>query len=402
MKYIPDVHEVFVAPPYNLGRVDTNHWFEAHHVTLAADHAVLEALVDEQLNAALPNHRANLRTTGTSHGEFEIHWFVPPEVQAVDLSFVRYWRSDSRAQPSVGWLAYTEALIQFIVGRRVVRAGVERRNDLSELLYFVGAVYIDDSAFTGQVQDPAAAPILVGREGYGMPKAPGQIFYCGTPRDPGSPKLQIWHNPGTNKLCLTDAIVFNPSTWTAPPSDYCPAPPPTSTSAPTREDRYAVLARQLGMETGMLMERLSPLDLPHVPPYIPSRWIKNARKLSLPSGDFFLWDDLHLLLKLVGLKQFPDPTSVWNAQRPYLDACYQAIVESPVEEIRGKEPAWTPMSSPQVIEFPIPPTNGVDLAVRFGIVMNGRSVSVENWRGTYTQGTTIFANPYRTQVWEPV
>jgi hypothetical protein len=117
-----------------------------------------------------------------------------------------------------------------------------------------------------------------------------------------------------------------------------------------------------------------------------------------------VWDDLHLLLKLVGLKQFPDPTSVWNDQSwdPHLDACYQAVVETSVEEDPAKKPVWTNMDSDQEIDFPYVP-NGVDLVDRFGLTMTtGRSVSVENWRGAYTQGTTIFANPYRTLVWEPV
>jgi hypothetical protein len=312
-------------------------------------------------------------------------------------------------------MAYTEVLFTFLV-RRCFDEG--DRPD--EILTYVGAVYIDDSLFLGAEKDPAAFPIVLGREAYGMPKNPGQICYSPLPRDLQDPVLQVWDHTNPDRLTLTDAIRVRKSG--KPRSPVCSQPSPVPPSPPTLlaalwsrvrsrlvrkptpvpprpielpgdraaappEARYRVLAALLKMEVGVLLEHVGDP---------PGGFPRAARLLHLPGRSAALiWDDLLWQTQLVGLKQFPDPTST----SPNVEACYQAIVETPLaEDAKFPLPGWYTINDDLELEFP--PVDRLTLKSfekQFGIT----NTKVSRTKVHYSYGRLVFADPSRVTVWTP-
>jgi hypothetical protein len=391
MKYIPRIDELLTAAPYQLGIDNQSFRFECNTFILDACNNKLNQIVQDQLNAAIPSGKA----TCDSSGPQDLKYWVPPRIQRVLLSFFRYWRAESKDEPGKGWMAYTETMIGFYIERERIASDLP-----NEAFLYLGAVYIDDSAYKGQLVDPHSIPIVLGREAYGMPKNPGQIFYCPQPHDPYGAKLQMWDSDG-GPFALTDAIVVDPDMDEAQ-RGACPIVL-QSGGAPTERDeagRYRVLAAMLDLDPEELVRRLREAPQPLG---------THARLLRLPEAqrererDVVVQDDLLFHVMLVGLKQFPDPKSKFQTNQP-LDACYQAIVETPLEEDPdNKLPAWDQMYDGHAIEFP--KVSHISLPDRFGIIYDHndpkRRIDVARHRIFYQHGTLIFANPDRVRVWDP-
>jgi hypothetical protein len=386
MKYIPRIDELLTAAPYRLGIDNQAFRFECNTFVLDACNNKLNQIVQDQLNAAIPSGKATCDQSGPQ----DLKYFVPPRIQRVLLSFFRYWRAESEKEPGKGWMAYTEAMIGFYIERQRIASDLP-----NEAFLYLGAVYIDDSAYTGQLIDPHSIPIVLGREAYGMPKNPGQIFYCPQPHDPYGAKLQIWDSSG-GPFALTDAIVVDPDMDEAK-RGACPVTPPSGGPPASIGDpgRYQVLAALLEMDSEDLVRRLR--EAPDLG--------RHARLLRLPATnrererEVVVQDDLLFHLMLVGLKQFPDPKSKFQSNQT-LDACYQAIVETPLEEDPNNPlPSWDSIMYDHTIEFP--PVSRVDLLESFCIPHQDRRVEVTQDRMFYQRGTLIFANPDRVRVWDP-
>jgi hypothetical protein len=405
MDYVRDLDEMLMPPPFRLGSDAPPYRIQGHSFVIPADAATLQRMLNEQLNlplGATANDPADpwdlsfgaarQRTTGGVSQPRGIKYVVLKNLYGVVLNVLRYWRVDAEQEPEKGYMAYTEVILQFLV-HRVLENEEEAP---AESFYFLAVVYIDDSAYRGELQDPHSLPILIGREAFGLPKNPGQIYYC--PDDaknaPG-PRLNIWdYNPlMVEKLALEPAITVNPSSWTEPPPPCTPVDPAVSAG----RSRYGPLAAQLAVKEEDL--RLRPLDAPRDP------FAAAARVLTLPRLDVVsevvIREDLLLFARLVGLKQFPDPTStVSPAPASTVKACYQAVVESAVEYTETDAPQTYAVVGDQEIEFH--PRSRVDLAGELGIELDAnRRVQIPDWNAYYMVSNFVYGRPLRTDVWEP-
>lgn len=423
MKYITDIDEQLPPPPYRLG-IDESR-FESHHLLLDADRPVLQKLVNRHLNqplwqaagmgtgaiegaleetegAQIPFGKANRRTREGLDADVPVRFVVPIDSHFVRLTFARYWRVDSASLSGEGSSAYTECLLSFIVRRDVV-------DELSETMRFLGVVYIDDREFAGQLQDPHALPIMLGREAFGLPKGPGQIFYCPDPgqvRDPRKALLQIWDrdagSPPAMYLTLKDAIAIDGGPDLPVPP--CDLPMPTPASRPEARERlrrFEAIATELGIPRPEFEDRFA--RRPGLPRHA---WVA----LLEPDRDgvgaeAIVWDDLFLYTRIVGLKQFPDPTRFPDAPSPDpsqdMHVCYRAVVESTLEHEDGEEPSWFSMSPGHTVRFPTGILR-VDLLKAFGIVEKAPgSRTADMIEGQYLWGNLFFGNPARVVVWEP-
>jgi hypothetical protein len=366
MDYISRVDELLVVPPFLLGTNPLTSKFQSHTFLLQVDHAKLQALIDQQLNAAFPSG--------------PVHYRVPASVQRAWVAFVRYDRAESQPQPGQGWLAYTEAMIGFLVLREPHPPGSVGE---TELLTYLGVVYIDDSDQKGQIQDPDTLPIVLGREAYGLPKNPGQILYKPLqPHDPNGAELEVWDRSASLKLSLSYAIRVRPVPYGAPPPPM-PVPP----GPPFSRDRWFSIAKQFGVEASTLV----------LEPY-PER--ERGWRLTVPgerrSVQALVWEHLHWHTKLVGLKQFPDPTFK-GVGTP--TACYRAAVETPLEE-QTLLPYPLSIMLEQDVEFPL--LNRMDLMATFGIQPTSpadpRKVRVARNAMWYQEGVLLFAKPGEVSV----
>jgi hypothetical protein len=383
MRFIPRVDEVLVAPPYMLGKPPT-YKFCSHVFILDTDNAQLQKLIEVQLNDAVPNG--------------PVSYVVPESVQRVWLAFVHYDRAEAETTAGRGWFAYNEALIGFLVLRK---HSTDPEHFPNELLTYLGAVYIDDSAFTGQLDDPHSIPIVLGREAYGLPKNPGQIRYSPTsPHQPNQPRLQVWDVPKdlAVKLKLDDAIVIEQVPYltplSAPPRRAPYSPDQPSHPLPPFDDLpFFHLALQFGIPSRDLLVEDSDFA-PH------------AVAVTLPrnEGKAIAWEHLLWKTKLVGLKQFPDPRSKPTDADPNGQACYQAIVETPI----GAPQLTDPQSQlfAQRVRFPLLDRNFGDLMTSFAIQPSDpalpREVQVNKDRMYYREGVLRFANPDEVNVWDPL
>jgi len=382
MNFIQRVDEVLLGPPFWLGLPAQQgnpsapkYKFISHVFMLKTETSVLQTLIKEQLNDAFP--------TG------KVKYVVPPKLEYLWLAFIRYDRAEAKNYASKGWLAYTEMLIGFLVRREHTDA----INFPPELLTYLGVVYIDDSEYQGQVKDPSAVPIALGREAYGLPKNPGQISYAPSRTNPEHTKccqLEVWDwdTAGIDKLSLKTAVEVCPHYWVARtpiisglrrwfgrrPADR----------RPVRPD-FSIIARQFGLDPSVL--QIEPTAREHA--------FRISFPASLEEPPAIAYDNLQWRTKLVGLKQFPDPKNPGQA-------CYQAAVESPLEEKDVPDP---PMSvlDPQLLEFP--KINRVDLMNRFGIkpskTQAPREVLVPKERVFSQQGVLLYAKPTEVNVFVP-
>ena len=412
MDYIPDIDEMLATAPYYLGTDNQDYRFECHEFLLVAKRDKLRDLVNQQLNAALgwkpgpgadpedpPYGEVVHRSYGNQPETMKIRYIVPASVERAVLAFIRYWRvrpvirETGRDQ---GWMAYTEVLIRFLVQRQI--EGV----DAPQIgLSFVASVYIDDSGYMAPLTDPPSMPIVLGREAYGMPKSPGEIFYCPTPHNPHRPRLRLWDNPDNDRVRLRDAIVFDPNNAATLDHTACSVPPQPEV-APDRDNpaRWGDLEAMFDIEPGQLVGNLK--DAPRESPISPEDRA-SARLFTMPQGDeIIVFDDLLTHTKLVGLKQFPEPTSYFPGKGGKLQSCYQAIVESPIEEDPARPlPGWDTITDDQLIEFPaISRVNLIDSLGVETVPGNARRVLVPTARCKYVHGSLIFANPKRTHSFE--
>jgi hypothetical protein len=379
---------------------------------IQTDAQVLQKLLNKHLNVPLGGladpadpwnvsfGTARQRTcTGVSAPQ-KLKYVVLKGLYGVVLNVLRYWRVDSDREPAKGYIAYTEVLIQFLVNR--ILAAEPKAP--AETFYFLGVVYIDDSAFRGELQDPDTLPILIGREAFGLPKNPGQIYYC--PDDSKNalgPQLNIWDYAATPaKLALQPAITVNPGSWKTPTSDYCPCDPTPPSENLTR---YGPLAAQLRIQEEELQLRAFEDERDPFAKFARVLSLPDDKILELPTGqvvkEIVIRDDLHLFAKLVGLKQFPDPTSeLPQGANATVDACYRAVVESSVEHLAFERPIPYAVVGKQEIEFH--ERNRVDLAGAFAIPLNpSRKVQVPDVNVHYMVSNFLFGRPCRTDVWEP-
>src|SRR5512147_618942 len=100
MKYIPRIGEILVAPPFMLGIDPLAYHFKSHMFLFTSDLTTLGNIVTQQLNAAYPAVQ------------------YTPIAPRVLLGMFRYQRAESAKTPDAGWLAYTEAMIGFVVLRQ--------------------------------------------------------------------------------------------------------------------------------------------------------------------------------------------------------------------------------------------------------------------------------------------
>lgn len=379
MKYIRDIDEQIVAPPYQLGTDDIKYQFEVHHFLLDSKPEVLQKLVDAHLNCVfdLENEngepqRARKRTIAGTNDELVRVKYQVPEGTKTRLSFVRYGRVFVLDDGQPGALEYTEVILSCQVTRWV---DGELDSQPDETLDFVGLIYIDDRAFKGDERDPYALPIIFGRELFGMPKAPGRIRYEPDSSDCKFPCLEIWRpkSEEDGSLIPVKAIEFGDPQGKVTQESSAPRvrPPPTQ---PMRQDD----------KTKLILER-----------------------------------------KLVALKQFADPIGAAGGEE--LLACYQAIVETPLEYHPNKKPTTIWGSLPDtVIHFPelpasktrVPATQALassespaskapdvqplDIIAKFGletIPEDSRRVRVSSTNIYYAEGQMVFASPKRTAVW---
>jgi hypothetical protein len=399
VKYIPRVDETLVAPPYLLGKLP-QYRFESNVFFLTADHAKLQKLVDEQLNAAVPKG--------------PVHYHVPALVQRVWVAFVRYEYAEAQNQPDRGWLSYSEAMIGFLVARD----GAAGR--LPELLTYLGVVYIDDSKYADPVVDPYTLAIVLGREAYGLPKSPGQIRYAPYANYPNYPKLEVWDISKTDKrLQLADAIVVSP----VPQPPILPSPAPLGVPPSASPAKAPQAGLRAGLEQPRPLRKLPPFrDEVREPRRFPNHpflvlalqfgmeaeELKVEPKFELEphayavdvgeSTPAIAYDDLWWRSKLVGLKQFPDPKVAGTAANPAGDACYQVIVESPLVE-SGQFCGPETILNDQLVEFP--DLGRVNLVDRFGIQTTTRKVVVGQDEMYYQCGALIYADASKVNVWTP-
>lgn len=388
MKYVRRVDELLAAPPYWLGMDNQGFRFEAHRFTVPANTAKLNQILDDHLNPPATSPPA----TDENGAKLPLHYSTASS--NVLLSFVRYWRAQSDSEPGKGWMAYTETLISFYVTRKAVDS-----DHPSEVFLYVATVNIDDSYYTGQQKDPASMAILLGRESYGLPKNPGQIFYRPTIHDPNGAKLQVWDPRPDARFVLKDAIVVDPDMpeyARVDPQEVTVLPPEVSAAEPDDPARWGILASQLGLRPEALVNRL------RKPPRS-VRLSDKARLLTMPDAwgemEAVVWDDLLFHAQLVGLKQFPDPTTPYTSGQP-MGACYQAIVETPLEE-HPLHKLPPPNSSSDDHEILFPPLNRVDLISTFGLEDpdGDRKIHIGVDRIAYQHGRYYFARPQRTKVW---
>jgi hypothetical protein len=397
MDYIASVDEQLGRPPFELE-------FQGHHFLLDTTSGIsrLRSLVDSQLNAVFPDKALSVGS-GIEH---KVSFKVTPTAKPF-LSIVRYNRVAPRdALPASGWFKYNEIVIYFPVERWI------EGNPIGESLLFVGVVYIDDSEFEKQLQDPLTVPILAGREAYGMPKGPGEIRY--NPTLGGSlgypqPKLQIWDQTGGNRLALLDAIVFEQTLfasirgWVAGVWQqwWIRREPDREAS---RETDREFTARRLGIrpadirapnddeveavrELASISPGWGPLDRDSLKQRVSIAQVGSRRLM--------LWNALAFNVKLVGKKQLPDPTS----DPLYPKACYHAVVETPMEENAYGSISTSYFTLKRTIHFPL--RTRVDLIDAFDIAADvSRRYGVEDCY--YQSGKMIFADPNGTVVWEPV
>jgi hypothetical protein len=404
VKYINDLHEMIPTPPYWLG-VGEQH-MQCHSFSLKSTRAALQNVVNEQLNAALgwdgtgdpfdpPYGEVKYKTADDDGTELKIRYIVPASIKRVALVFYRYWRAETyyKTQPlDQGWTQYTEVFLQFIVKRQI-----EGLSGASDARRFVAAIYIDDATWLKPVTDAQAMPIVIGREAYGLPKAPGEIYYCTDDvQIPGFLRLKIWDNPDAGEVVLTDAIY---SGSPAPAPGSCGDAPPDATATdpddPSRDDEAALL---FGLDGGgrELRSRLTREIPPVFLERLPRADLPSARILRLEDEeDLLVLDDLSLYTKLLGLKQFPDPTTS-GAGAGHLEACYQAFVESPIEKptdgvVHGG------VLNPQEIHF-VPTIHRVDYVTALGL--EGPDIVVPETDIRWQRGRLVFGNPQRTEVFE--
>lgn len=405
MPFIPAIDEVFVRPPYSLDKNTLP--FQSNIFFLPAEHDRLQSLVDEQLNAAMP--RGPFRYT------------VPLSVHRVFLAFYRYERVLSTMRPDMGYLGYLEAMIGFAALRQPHPAlpdGDPRKKLPPELVTYLGVVYIGDLTGNGPISDPYTLPILLGRAAYGLPKNPGQIFYEPTsPSLPNGPWVKVWDVPaGGGDLSLATAIRVTPRypsslqsrplVPTAPPDDlqyrvrlsdaFLSHAHLDSLIADPAHDAYRdwrAFATLLGLEGRLRLSEASELiDDPA------------AVLVELPEEKLHAvaWSNLLWRTKLVGLKEFPDPRTPPPIGNGLGDACYQVIVESPLEETPDHLldfPSF--LYWDQAVEFPA--VNRVDLIERFGIIpTSGREVLVGTDAMFHQTGSLVFADPAKVNVWFPL
>lgn len=379
MKFVKRVDELLVAPPYMLGSPPT-YKFRSNVFILDADREKLNAVVKEHL----------LTPPG-------IEYFVPQSVTGLWIAFISYDRSSSEAQPDQGWLSYHEAMIGFLVVRKVTDSSkVPDGTPKQELLTYLPVVYIDDSTFTQPVSDPLSVPIMLGREAYGLPKNPGEIRYEPAENFPNSPLLRIWDIDDTEKrLTLADAIRILPEPFGQGPGPRRDAPPPPyllggtlPRDGRTVDDPMLPITLQLGLRPGQLKFKEA------------DEFGPTAVKVFLEADDTeaIAWSDLLFRTHLLGLKQFPDPKSV----APTPGACYQAIVESPLEEVAGNGlPPPEVVLIPQIVEFP--KVQRVDFVDKFGLNPIPNSdpprVAVPHQNMYYQEGILRFARPDAVRVW---
>jgi hypothetical protein len=359
MKYIPDIDEQIVAPPYALGTDDITYQFEVHHFLLDSKPGKLQETVDKHLNCVFQLERndgefqrARKRSNGyTSDRSVTLNYKVPEGTKA-RLSFLRYGRAFVTDQANLAALQYTEVILSCQVSRWV---DGELDSQADEVLDFVGLIYIDDRAFNGKERDPYALPIIFGRELFGMPKAPGRIRYEPDHSDCGFPRLEIWVPKGGKRT-----------------RDYTLVPKPAIVFAgdPDRKVKR---------------KSAPPVMPPREPPYTARERKKEGTKLILER-------------KLVALKQFADP--IRAADSDDLQACYQAVVESPLEYDSDSAPItfWGTLPDTE-ITFPELPKK-LDIIGKFGLIEDGpRTVKVTSTNISYSAGHMIFASPERTAVW---
>jgi hypothetical protein len=111
----------------------------------------------------------------------------------------------------------------------------------------------------------------------------------------------------------------------------------------------------------------------------------------------------HLNSKLVALKQFPDPSAEFDpSTETGMKACYQAVVETAIEEFEGDRVTDWSVGKKAVIEFP--ERSRVDIFAAFGLVSTGgnRRVEVTPDKMGYRFGRMLFARPSQTTVWKVV
>jgi len=343
MRYIKDIDELIIPPPYRLGTGGTNHQFEAHDFILESGDGALRDLVDKHLNAAFERsngqrRKARKRTRQEPDSGFvDLEYRVLPDAPTI-LSFIRYGRVDALDDEERGAMAYTEVILSCQLLRYV--GGTQ---DQSVPLDFIGLVYIDDREFSGgKMRDALDLPIVFGRELFGMPKAPGEICYEPNGHDYQRPMLKIWDrvDPQGGFLRQVPAIRFKPD-----------IPDPDADQQPDY--------------------RPSPIALG------PARGEPKIDRM------------------LVGLKQFADPIVVGDE----LQACYQAIVETPLQTYSLDGLEINVAGRGEEIEFP--DVSRVKIVEKFGLKTKpGFPHRVTSGDIYHRSGRMIFADPKLTIVWE--
>jgi hypothetical protein len=357
MEYILDVDEQIVAPPYELGTDDITYQFEVHHFLLDSDRGVLQKLVDDHLNKVFDLkkdngefQRARKRVNGATSDRLVKLNYQVPEGTKTRLSFLRYGRAFVLDKSDPGALEYTEVILSCQVSRWL---DGELDSDPDEILDFVGLIYIDDRAFEGDERDPYALPIIFGRELFGMPKAPGRIRYEPDHSDCKFPRLEIWVSKADKKAIDNTLKQKAAIKFAGEPND------------------------EMKKKGGMVRRER---------PFTTTERTKEGTKLILER-------------KLVALKQFADPIRATDSKN--LQACYQAVVESPLEYDTNSRPITVWGSLPDTeIEFPELPKGHVDIIAKFGLeTIGSRRVRVTSTNISYVAGHMIFASPERTAVW---
>jgi hypothetical protein len=399
LDYIPDIDEMLMPAPFRLGTNAPKYKTQGHSFVIPAKPEVLQTLLNKQLNFPLGATQndasdpwditfgtARHRTCDDVSAPKKLRFTVGTDLYGIVLNILRYWRVDQEKQPKKGYIAYTETLLQFMVEREFEDAP----DAPSEAFYFVAAVYIDDSEYEGELQDPHSLPILLGREAYGMPKNPGQISYC--PNSLGNitgARLNIWDysDDTIEKLALKPAITVDPDHWK--PSKTCGEEPAVLEEG----SNWGPLAAQFGIEERKLkLEESRDAEDP---------FVEQARILYLEDRQIVVHKDLYLFAKLIGLKQFPDPTSKLGANGT-IGSCYRSVVESAVEYAETEKPVVHASMGPHTIQFH--PRSRVQLHLALGIELDDEAellVDVRDYNTHFTVSNFVYGRPCRTDVWEP-
>jgi hypothetical protein len=384
MQYIPRIDEILSAPPYRLGAggKELGGPFEASMFVVPADPNQLQAVLDQQINAAISPSA-------------KVRYSVPSSVRSMFIGFYRYGRAESTCEPAKGWMQYSEVMFGFLAMRPPLpdEEGSEQR-----LVTYLGVVYIDQYGNTNAPCDPSAIPVILGRESYGMPKNPGKVLYEPGRYGPGNPKLSIWDTEESGgRLVLRDALRVSPQDTAdrfAPANPLKTAKPPPS---PKGLGSLHLLAHQLGTSHANLdpQRKASRRDAvagsnDEVLVQIP----QTDERVVAHSG--LLWGT-----QLLGLKQFPDPASEATPPNGMGKAAYHAIVETPLKEVGHTiSPVVWPLYN-QVLEFP--PTMRCDLPSTFGISVDGprRKIVLRKDSVYYFTGVLAFADPKHVYVSSP-